>query len=138
MKIGSRTVLRITDTIIAYIALFMSPSPRRIPLPPFPNMNAKRPKNKGVPYLIPSANDCPLAPYALSKGSCMRIRIMVSNMDAIRNIKREWAADWLAPSWFFAPTKRLMLLVAPFPSPTLTPFRIMNIGVTNPIPAIAA
>ena len=59
-------------------------------------------------------------------------------IEAIRNIKRAWAADLLAPSWFLAPTKRLMLLVAPLPRPTLTPFNIMKIGVTKPIPAIAA
>ena len=54
--------LRVTETIIAYIALFISPSPRRMPLPPLPNINAIRPKNSGVPYLIPSARFCPLAP----------------------------------------------------------------------------
>ena len=52
----------ITDTMIAYIALFMSPSPRRIPLPPLANMKANSPINNGVPYLIPSAKDWPDAP----------------------------------------------------------------------------
>ena len=60
---------KITETIIAYIARVMSPSPRSIPLAPLANMNAKRPKNKGVPYFIPSTNDWPLAPYPLSNGS---------------------------------------------------------------------
>ena len=49
MNKGSNTKFRITETIIAYIALFMSPSPRRIPLPPLANMNAIKPKNNGVP-----------------------------------------------------------------------------------------
>ena len=62
MKIGSKKKFRIVETNIAYIALFMSPSPRRIPPAPFANMNAKSPKNNTEPYLIPSANDSPLAP----------------------------------------------------------------------------
>lgn len=53
------------------------------------------------------------------------------------NIKRECTADWFAPSWFLAPMKRLILLVAPLPRPILTPTNIMNIGLTKPIPAIA-
>ena len=64
-------------------------------------------------------------------------RSIVKIIEAIKNIKRECAADLLAPSWFLAPTARAILLVAPLPSPTLTPFKIMKIGVTKPIPAIA-
>ena len=50
----------------------------------------------------------------------------------------ECAAESEALFLSWAPTKRLILLVAPLPRPTLTPFKIINIGVTNPIPAIAA
>ena len=62
MKIGSKIKFRATDTIMAYIALFMSPSPRRMPLPPFANIKANKPKNIGVPYFNASVNDWPLAP----------------------------------------------------------------------------
>ena len=56
MNNGSKIKFKTTDTIIAYIALFMSPSPRRTPLPPLANMKANSPKNSGVPYFIASAN----------------------------------------------------------------------------------
>ena len=47
-------------------------------------------------------------------------------IEATKNIKRACAADLLAPSWFLAPTKRLMLLVAPLPRPTLTPKALIS------------
>ena len=65
-------------------------------------------------------------------------RLVEAPDEDIKNINNEWLADLLAFSWFFDPTALLILLVAPFPSPTLIPFNIINIGVTNPIPAIAA
>ena len=138
MNMGSRITFSITETITAYIALFMSPSPRSIPLAPFANMNPMSPANNGVPYFIASVSDCPVAPYAFKSGSCSISSIADSNIEATRNISNECSADRFAFSWFLAPTNLLMLLVAPLPSPTLTPFSIMNIGVTNPIPAIAA
>ena len=48
MNIGSRLAFRMTVATTTYIARFMSPSPRRIPLHPFPNIKATRPKNSGV------------------------------------------------------------------------------------------
>ena len=62
MKTGSNIQFNIEETMIAYIALFMSPSPRRIPLPPIEKMNADTPKNNGVAYLFASINDWPEAP----------------------------------------------------------------------------
>ena len=63
--------------------------------------------------------------------------MIVKATEAIRNMNMDCFADSVAISLFFAPMNLEMLLVAPFPSPTLAPFKIMKIGVTNPIPAIA-
>ena len=63
--------------------------------------------------------------------------IIVSMIEAIRKMNSDCVADLVAISLFFAPMNLEMLLVAPFPSPTLAPFSTMKIGVTNPIPAIA-
>ena len=65
------------------------------------------------------------------------INIIVKITEAIKKINNACVADLFAISWFFAPINLEMLLVAPFPSPTLAPFNTMKIGVTNPIPAIA-
>ena len=60
-----------------------------------------------------------------------------NTIDAIRKMNNDCVADFVAISLFFAPMNLEMLLVAPFPSPTLAPFSTMKMGVTNPIPAIA-
>ena len=57
INIGSSIALNITDTITAYIALFISPSPRSMPLAPFANMNPINPINSGVEYFSASFND---------------------------------------------------------------------------------
>ena len=48
MNIGSSVAFKMTVAITTYIARFMSPSPRRIPLQPFPNIKPIKPKNSGV------------------------------------------------------------------------------------------
>lgn len=62
---------------------------------------------------------------------------IVRIIDAIVKISMLWVAAFPAFFWSCAPTYLLIRLVAPTPSPTLTPFKIMNMGVTNPTPAIA-
>ena len=62
---------------------------------------------------------------------------MVNIIDAPKKINNACVADLVAISRFFAPINLEILLVAPFPSPTLAPVNTMKIGVTKPIPAIA-
>ena len=69
--------------------------------------------------------------------SCIIMKMTVNMIEATKKINNDCVADLVAISLFFAPMNLEMLLVAPFPSPTLAPFNTMNIGVTNPIPAIA-
>ncbi len=137
MRIGSRTAFRIEENAIAYIVLFVSPSPRRMAYAMLLKRMKIVPIKRILPYSAARDTTDP-APRSTARGSVKRIRGMVRITATAAPIRSPCIAACSAPCRFFPPILRATTEETPAPSPFPRPMNTMKSGVMNPTAASAS